>query len=49
MRRRAMRLDDDLRHVRDECDAAVVLVGRHLDERRAEVEDEVVDRTRARW
>ena len=29
--RRAMRLDDDLRHVRDERDAAVVLLGRHLD------------------
>jgi hypothetical protein len=43
MNRRAMTLDDDLRHVRDEGDAAVVLLGRHLHERRAEVEDEVVD------
>ena len=43
----ASRLDDDLRHVRDERDAAVVLVGRHLDGRRAEVEDEVLDGARA--
>ena len=35
---------DDLGHVGDERDAAVVLLRRHFDDDRAEVEDEVVDR-----
>ena len=39
-----MRLDDHLRHVGDERDGRIVLLGCELDERGAEVEDEVVDR-----
>ena len=34
---------DELRHVRDERDGAVVVFGRHLDRRRAEVEREALD------
>ena len=34
---------DQLRHVRDERDGAVVVLGRHLERRRAEVEGEALD------
>ena len=47
MKRRGHQARDHLRHVRDEGDAGVVLLRRHLHERRAEVEDEVVDRAGA--